>query len=101
MKLSPHTAQHLRSFSKCSSLKRPFPFPLLHGCPSVYSLRVRKVPLFRSSRRLGAFALSPHPGVHSFPVLRLLRPFRHFLRTLGFRPGSPLFYCPLPCTCPN
>ena len=49
------------------------------------SLRVRWVPLFRSFRRLGAFAFSPHPGVHGFPVLRLLCPIRLFLKASGFR----------------
>ena len=29
-------------------------------------------------------------------VLRLRRPIRHFPWSLGFRPGSPLSYCPLP-----
>jgi len=61
----------------------------------VDSLRVRWVPLLRSFHRLGAFAFSPHPGVHGFPVLRLLRPIRHLPRSLEFRPGSPLSYCPL------
>ena len=40
------------------------------------SLRVRWVPLLQSFRRLGAFAFSPHPGVPSFPGLRLLCPIR-------------------------
>ena len=61
------------------------------------SLRIREVPLFRSFRRLGAFAFSPHPGVHGFPVLRLLRPIRHFLRPWGFV-GVSLPYFPLPFT---
>jgi len=63
----------------------------------VVSLRIREVPLFRSFRRLGAFAFSPHPGVHGFPVLRLLRPIRHFLRHWGFV-GVSLTYFPLPFT---
>ena len=29
-------------------------------------------------------------------VLRLRRPIRHFPRSSGFHPGSPLSYCPLP-----
>ncbi len=49
------------------------------------SLRVRWVPLFRSFRRLGAFAFSPHPGVSGFPGLRLLYPFRLFLKASEFR----------------
>jgi hypothetical protein len=67
-----------------STMKHSFPFPSLHRTFSVVSLRIREVPLFRSFRRLGAFAFSPHPGVHGFPVLRLLRPIRHFLRHWGF-----------------
>ena len=67
----------------------------------VDSLRVRWVlcspttlctPYFQ---RLRAFAISPHPGVDGFPVLRLLRPIRHFLRHRGFVGGS-LPYFPLP-----
>ena len=45
--------------------------------------------------RLRAFAISPHPGVDGFPVLRLLRPIRHFLRHRGFV-GVSLPYFPLP-----
>src|SRR4030095_14423024 len=59
-----------------NTMKRLFPFLQLHGSPPVDSLRVRWVPLFPSSQRLGAFAFSPHPGVHGFPVLRLLCPIR-------------------------
>ncbi len=59
------------------------------------SLRMREVPLFRSFRKRGAFAFRPHPGVHGFPVLRLLRPIRHFLRHWGFV-GVSLPYFPLP-----
>src|SRR5437016_8965462 len=55
--------------------------------------RVRWVPLFPSFQRLGAFAISPHPGVPSFPGLRLLGPIRLFLRALAFRWGLP---CLLP-----
>ncbi len=66
------------------TMKRRVPFRQLHRYPPVYSLRVHWVPLFPSSQRLGAFAFSSHPGVHGFPVLRLLRPIRHFLRPRGF-----------------
>src|SRR5919198_412859 len=52
--------------------KRSFPFRQLHRAFPVDSLRVRWVPLVQSFRRLGAFAMSPHPRVDSFPVLRLL-----------------------------
>jgi hypothetical protein len=59
----------------------------------VDSLRVHWVPLFPSSHRLGAFAISPHPGVHGFPVRRLLCPIRLSVRALAFRWGLP---CLLP-----
>jgi hypothetical protein len=39
--------------------------------------------------RLGAFAISPRPGVRGFPTLRLLCPIRLFLRALAFRWGLP------------
>ena len=58
------------------SMKRLFPFLQLHGAFPVDSLRVRWVPLVPSFQRLGAFAISPHPGVPSFPGLRLLCPIR-------------------------
>jgi len=77
------------------SMKRRVPFRQFHRYPPVYSLRVHWVPLFPSSQRLGAFAFSAHPGVHGFPVLRLLRPIRHFLKHRGFG-GVSLTYSPLP-----
>src|SRR5215475_15147021 len=80
--------------SPCST-KRSFPFRQLHRTSPVDRLRVRWVPVFRSFRRLGAFAFSPHPGVHGFPVLRLLCPIRLFLGASAFRWGLP---CLLP-TC--
>src|SRR6266849_4008155 len=66
----------------------------------MYSLRVRRVlgsstTLLPAFHKLGAFAFSPHPGVHGFPVRRLLRPIRHFLRHWGFV-GVSLTYSPLP-----
>ena len=39
--------------------------------------------------RLGAFAISPHPGVRGFPTLRLLCPIRLSLRALAVRWGLP------------
>jgi len=93
--LSPHTAQHLRSFSVAHvSTKRPFAFLQLHRCPPVYSLRVRWVPLFRSSRRLGAFAMGTHPRVHGFPVRRLLCPIRLSPGASSFRETFPSHYFP-------
>src|SRR5438093_5477801 len=59
-----------------TSMKRLFPFLQLHRAFTVDSLRVRWVPLFPAFQRLGAFAISPHPGVPSFPGLRLLCPIR-------------------------
>jgi hypothetical protein len=61
----------------------------------VDSLRVRWVPLLQSFQRLGAFASGTHPPVDGVTVLGLLRPIRHFPKSLEFRPGSPLSYCPL------
>ena len=58
------------------TMKRRFPFLQFHEYPPVDSLRVHWVPLVPSSHRLGAFAISPHPGVHGFPVRRLLCPIR-------------------------
>jgi hypothetical protein len=52
--------------------KRSFPFLQLHSAFPVDSLRVRWVPLLRSFRKLGAFALEIFPRVPSFPELRLL-----------------------------
>ena len=77
------------------TMKRRAPFRQFHRYPPVYSLRVHWVPLFPSSHRLGAFAFRPPPGVHGFPVRRLLRPIRHFLRHWGFV-GVSLTYSPLP-----
>jgi hypothetical protein len=77
------------------TMKRRVPFRQFHRHPPMYSLRVHWVPLFPSSQRLGAFAFSPHPSVHGFPVLGLLRPIRHFLRHRGFA-GVSLTYSPLP-----
>jgi hypothetical protein len=71
------------------TMKRRFPFRQFHECPPVYSLRVHWVPLFPSSHRLGAFAVSPNPGVHGFPVRRLLCPIRLSVKALAFRWGLP------------
>jgi len=70
-------------------MKRRFPLRQFHRSPPVDSLRVHWGPLFPSSQRRGAFAISPHPGVHSFPVRRLLCPIRLFVRALAFRWGLP------------
>jgi hypothetical protein len=72
--------------------------PISPTCPRehlVHSLRVRWVLCSPStlctpySQRLGAFAVSPHPGVRGFPTLRLLCPIRLLSRSSGFRMGLP------------
>ena len=73
--------------------KRSFPFLQLHSPFPVDSFRVRWVPLVQSFRRLGAFALSPHPGVRGFPTLRLLCPIRLLMRHQSFV-GLSLPYSP-------
>src|SRR6266446_10489378 len=78
------------------TMKRRVPFRQFHRYPPVYSLRVHWVPLFPSSQRLGAFAVSPRPGVPSLSGFRLLCPIRLFLWPRGFVGGS-LAYSPLPC----
>jgi hypothetical protein len=71
------------------TMKRRFPLLPFHGCPPVDRLRVHWVPLFPSSQRRGAFALSPHPGVHGFPVRRLLCPIRPSPRASSMRETFP------------
>jgi len=83
--------------SPWTPMKRLFPFLQLHSTFPVDSLRVRWVPLFPSSQRLGAFAVSPHPGVRGFPTCRLLCPIRLCWRALAFRWGLP---CLLPTRLP-
>ena len=74
--------------------KRSFPFRQLHSTFPVDSFRVRWVPLVQSFRRLGAFALGQMPRVHGFPVRRLLRPLRHFLRHWSFVRVSLTYFPP-------
>jgi hypothetical protein len=62
----------------------PSHFLSIHSTFPVDSLRVRCVPLFQSFRRLGAFAVSPHPGVRGFPTCRLLRPIRLPMKASAF-----------------
>ena len=84
VRLSPHRAHHLRSFSRG---KRPEAFLRISPAYTEFtvdSLRVRWVPLLQSFRRLGAFAISPRPGVPSFPELRLLCPIRLPMKALAF-----------------
>src|SRR5713226_9310448 len=70
-------------------MKRPCTFLQLHRAFPVDSSRVRWGPLFPSSQRRGAFAVSPHPGVHGFPVLRLLCPIRLSPGAASFRQAFP------------
>ena len=81
--------------SPWKSMRRPFALLQLHSAFPVDSSRVRWGPLLPSSQRLGAFAVSPHPGVRGFPTCRLLRPIRHLSGTSAFRLGSPPSSCPL------
>jgi hypothetical protein len=56
---------------------------------------MRCVPVLCSLRRLRAVAIRPHPGVHGFPVRRLLCPLRLFPGQWGVVGGS-LPSVPLP-----
>ena len=56
---------------------------------TVDSLRVRCIPWLQSFHRLGAFACSPHPGVHSLPGCRLLCPIRLASLASSFRETFP------------
>jgi hypothetical protein len=80
-----------------TTMKRRFPLRQFHGCPPVYSLRVHSVPWVPSAHRLGAFAISPHPGVPGFPVRRLLCPSRLCLRAWAFRGSLPSLRAHSPC----
>ena len=77
-----------------ATMKRRVPFRQFHRYLPVYSLRVHWVPLFPSSQRLGAFAVSPHPGVHGFPVLRLRCPIRLSPVASRIREAFPPHYFP-------
>jgi len=76
------------------TMKRRFPFLQFHEYSPVYSLRVHWVPLVPSSQRLGAFAVSPYPGVRGFPTLRLLCPIRLSPEASSFREAFPPHYFP-------
>jgi hypothetical protein len=70
-------------------MKRRCPFRQFHGYPPVDSVRVHWVPLLPSFPRRGAFASSPHPGVHGFPVRRLLCPIQLSPEPSSFREACP------------
>jgi hypothetical protein len=94
LRLSPHTAQHLRSVSMATHHEAFLRISPASTEYPVDSLRVRWVPLFQSFRRLGAFALGTPPRVHGFPVLRLLCPFRLSPLASSFREAFPPHYFP-------
>ena len=71
-------------------MKRRCPFRQFHRSPPAYSLRVHWVPVFPSAHQLGAFAVSPQPGVHGFPIARLLWPIRLSSLASSFREAFPL-----------
>ena len=94
MRLSPHRAHHLRS---CSRAKHPA--AILRISPAYpeytgHSLRVRWVPVCRSCRRLGAFAMGTLPRVPGFPVCRLLCPIRLSSQASSLRETLPPHYFP-------
>ena len=109
LRLSPHPAQHLRSFSMQyhgASVSISVASTEVHPCLIPFRQHALEVPareqLARSLgtlfatylctpyfHRLGAFAISPRPGVRGFPTLRLLCPIRLFVQGLGVSLGSP------------
>ena len=104
--LHGETMKRLFPFRRHPQGRSPVFHPISPTCTRdilVNSLRVRWVlcsslTICTSSfQRLGAFAISTHPGVRGFPTLRLLRPIRHFLRHRSFV-GVSLTYFPLSFT---
>src|SRR5688572_21180296 len=71
------------------TMERRFPFLQFHRCSPVYSLRVHWVPLFPSSQRLGAFAVSPRPGCTQLSWVQTTMPHPTFPAASGFRWGLP------------
>ena len=108
LRLSPHPAQHLGSFlGVIQTIKHLSHFrSRLHARARVrrnitqpmfglISLRIRVIlPHAPELPRLGAFAISPHPGVHGFPVRRLLCPIRLSPGASSFRETFPPHYFP-------
>ena len=72
----------------------PSHFSSIHGAFTMDSLRVRWIPLLQSFYRLGSFAMGTTPRVHSFPVFRLLCPFRLSPRASRCREAFPPHYFP-------
>ncbi len=72
----------------CVQLARSLDIPRLHRDASSLSTFA---PVFPKARGLRHWALCP---VRGFPTLRLLRPFRHFPKALGFRETFPPLYFP-------
>ena len=79
-----------------SHTKRSFPFLQLHGHPPVDSLRVRWVPLFRSFRRLGAFALQSLSWCAQLSWAPTTMPHPTSCEDIGSFVGVSLTYSPLP-----
>ena len=71
------------------TMKRRCPLLQFHAAPPVDSLRVHWGPWLPSSHRLGAFALRPPPGVHGWPVRRLLCPRRRSPEAASCREALP------------
>ena len=94
LRLLPHPAQHLRSFSMAERHEASFRISPAFPAYTVNSLRVRWIPLLQSFRRLGAFAMGTPPRVHGFPVRRLLCPFRLSSVASNFRETFPPHYFP-------
>jgi hypothetical protein len=76
------------------TMQRRFPLLQFHASPPVDSVRVHWVPWLPSSQRRGAFALRPHPGVHSLLVRRLLCPLRLSPEASSCREACPPHSCP-------
>jgi hypothetical protein len=94
VRLSPHRAQHLWSFSKATHPEAFLRISPAYTDFTVDSLRVRWIPLLQSFHRLGAFAMGTHPRVHGFPVRRLLCPIRLSPGVSTFRETFPSHYFP-------
>jgi hypothetical protein len=94
VRLSPHRAQHLRSFSRT---KHPEAFLRISPAPRPSpwtACAFAGGPLLQSFRRLGACAIGTHPRVHGFPVRRLLCPSRLSSGASSFCETLPSHYFP-------
>ena len=89
MRLAPHRAQHLRSFSRAQHPEAFLRISPASTAFTVDSVRVRWLPVLQSFHRRGAFAMGAHPRVHGFPVRRLLCPIRRSPGASRFRKTFP------------